>query len=115
MSYYDFWSIVEFLNKISSLLIAIFTALMAVFTALIRRIYKKMILPEVFAHLIVEQGELRGIRVENAGGGVAWEGTINCNAMPSGKSLSQPYRFTRLYPMVLVTIQMEKNGFHLVK
>ncbi len=85
----------------TDVIIAIFTGVLATvaiiqayFLKLSYKAYRLMSRPVVFAYLR-DARDIPGIRIENAGKGVAWNGKISVTALTS-KSETM-YDFTRLY------------------
>lgn len=99
--YFSIWQWVIRTVDWTNIVIAIFTVVLAVvailqayFTRLSYKVYKLMSRPMVFARLW-DRKEKLGIRVENAGNGVAWNGKVKVTALPSNRDVN--YTFMRLY------------------
>ena len=78
----------------TDIIIAFFTGVLAVVAYFQYKVYRLMSRPIVFASLR-DNKEPPGIRVENAGNGVAWNGNVKVTALTS--KLKENYQFTRLY------------------
>lgn len=90
----NFWIQVTRMIEWTDIAITFFTAVLAIVAIIQYKAYRLMSRPIIFASLR-DNEEPPGIRVENAGNGIAWNGNVKVTALTS--KIEYNYRFIRLY------------------